>query len=843
MKRTKLMALLLALTVMLGALPMAAAAAEAEPLYRKDAVVCLWNDAGCPAPTLTENPFADVDADAEYYKAVLWAAETGLTDGTGGGMFSPDAEVSRAQMAAFLWKQAGKPASRASIPFADVAQNAWYAPAVAWALEAGVLDAGADSFSPDAAVSLAELETAVGTSFAGGKGTAEDPWQIATAQQLNHVRNDLSGHYVLVNNIDLSAYENWEPIGAFRALSDASEDAEVPHPDYAFTGTFDGNGYTISNLNVASQAPIGTGLFGCTSGTENGAGAIRNFTLENINVSGGYLVGGAVGLQFMNCPVSDIHLVGDNHLTGVQGVGGIVGTGFDLISDCTATAEITALGDDGACAGLIAGGTTMSSIKNCEVKGGSITAEGNATWAFGALCGAPWGASEITDCKVSGTVITVTGEGNRLVGGLLGFGGSYDPAAPAQITGCTVEDVTILVSETTDSVGGLIGAGKEMMEGSDVMSSFAISSCAVSGSITGGGNYVDAVVGDPACAVSVDCEGGMTVSAASGVFPAVAGAEGTTYVSLFDVIISDQWTPVWVDYVAVIVGEDAAADLTAGLQSAITSDLYGEAAVAAFSGGGYAFDCDFINGAQRITFKDDTVTILKTDGTSETHTYEYLGQYNVGDGETMQYQGMEISMAFPVDVYKSTDEAGEFNYFLLRDDTMEETYHIEFRYGRDLDELQGYLVGPYAYWLAAGIDESADADTIRRVIALFCLENMDYSAHTEAALKQIEALGFVGDWKADLSAFGEAYASVDLRMTIDENGHGETFMDGVQTADFEAYAVDNGAKGDGTGIYVAYSNLEYEAETAPYTMTVNDAGQTVLTLTADDGTISWVKYS
>ena len=115
------------------------------------------------------------------------------------------------------------------------------------------------------------------------------------------------------------------------------------------------------------------------------------------------------------------------------------------------------------------------------------------------------------------------------------------------------------------------------------------------------------------------------------------------------------------------------------------------------------------------------------------------------------------------------------------------------------------------------------------------------SAHTEAALKQIEALGFVGDWKADLSAFGEAYASVDLRMTIDENGHGVTFMDGVQTADFEAYAVDNGAKGDGAGLYVAYSNLEYEAEAAPYTMTVNGADQTVLTLTADDGTISWVR--
>ena len=350
--------------------------------------------------------------------------------------------------------------------------------------------------------------------FAGGSGSSEDPWKIATAEQLDRIRDDLTGHYTLIGDIDLSGYENWMPIGTFQPRSDAPEDAEVPHPDYAFTGTFDGAGHTISNLTISCEAPMGAGLFGCASGTESNAASIGHFTLKDVNVSGFYLVGGAVGLQFMNCPVSDIHLEGDNKLTGMQGIGGIVGTGFDLISDCSATADVIVSGDDGACAGLIAGGTTMSSIKNCQVTGGRITAEGNATWGFGALCGAPWGAAEITDCKVSGTMITVNGENNRLVGGLVGFGGTYDPEAPAQITGCTVEDVTITVSETTDSVGGLIGAGKVMIEGSDQMSSFIISDCAVSGSISGGGNYVDAVVGDPACAASVDCQGGMTITPA-----------------------------------------------------------------------------------------------------------------------------------------------------------------------------------------------------------------------------------------------------------------------------------------------------------------------------------------
>ena len=228
-------------------------------------------------------------------------------------------------------------------------------------------------------ISVISVNAFADSAFAGGKGTADDPWQIATAEQLDKVREDLTACYVLTEDIDLSGYENWEPIGVFQSLSDAPEDAEIPHPDYAFTGSFDGQGHTISNLTVKSEIPMGVGLFGCASGTEKGPAYIGNFMLENVNVTGFYLVGGAVGLQFMNCPVSDIHLIGDNSLSGNQGIGGIVGTGFDLISNCTATADIIVAGDGGACAGLIAGGTTMSSLVNCEAVDGSLTAEGNET--------------------------------------------------------------------------------------------------------------------------------------------------------------------------------------------------------------------------------------------------------------------------------------------------------------------------------------------------------------------------------------------------------------------------------------------------------------------------------
>ena len=98
------------------------------------------------------------------------------------------------------------------------------------------------------------------TKFAGGSGTAEDPWQINTAEQLDLIHNDLTAHYVLTEDIDLSDYENWDPIGAFQPLSDKPEEAEIPHPDFAFTGTFDGNGHTISNLTIDAPVSMGVGL-------------------------------------------------------------------------------------------------------------------------------------------------------------------------------------------------------------------------------------------------------------------------------------------------------------------------------------------------------------------------------------------------------------------------------------------------------------------------------------------------------------------------------------------------------------------------------------------------------
>ena len=106
---------------------------------RAQIVTFLWRAAGSPEPKGTVG-FADVSADSYYAKAVAWAVENGITGGTGNGLFSPDAACTRAQSAAFLYRAAGSPAVNGSAGFSDVAADAYYAQAVAWAKEHGITD-------------------------------------------------------------------------------------------------------------------------------------------------------------------------------------------------------------------------------------------------------------------------------------------------------------------------------------------------------------------------------------------------------------------------------------------------------------------------------------------------------------------------------------------------------------------------------------------------------------------------------------------------------------------------------------------------------------------------------
>ena len=108
-----------------------------DPCTRAQIVTFLWRAAGSPAPK-SMSSFTDVPADAFYAKAVAWAVENGITSGTGESKFSPNATCTRAQAVTFLYRASGSPAVSGSAEFSDVATNAYYADAVAWAAKKGI---------------------------------------------------------------------------------------------------------------------------------------------------------------------------------------------------------------------------------------------------------------------------------------------------------------------------------------------------------------------------------------------------------------------------------------------------------------------------------------------------------------------------------------------------------------------------------------------------------------------------------------------------------------------------------------------------------------------------------
>jgi len=125
---------------------------------RAQAVTFLWRVAGRPAPESRTMPFTDVPADSYYYDAVLWAVENGITKGTSSTTFSPDDTCTRAQIVTFLWRSEQSPAAGSSNPFTDVSADAYYADAVLWAVkEAITTGTTRTTFSPDAECTRAQI--------------------------------------------------------------------------------------------------------------------------------------------------------------------------------------------------------------------------------------------------------------------------------------------------------------------------------------------------------------------------------------------------------------------------------------------------------------------------------------------------------------------------------------------------------------------------------------------------------------------------------------------------------------------------------------------------------------
>ena len=127
-------------------------------ITRAQMVTFLWRVYGAPKVTC-DNPFTDVDADAYYYDAVLWAVSNGVTKGTSATTFSPDLAVTRSQAVTFQWRASGAMMASGD-SFSDVPEDVWYTDAVTWAAVNGITKGtSATTFSPDMVVSRAQVVT------------------------------------------------------------------------------------------------------------------------------------------------------------------------------------------------------------------------------------------------------------------------------------------------------------------------------------------------------------------------------------------------------------------------------------------------------------------------------------------------------------------------------------------------------------------------------------------------------------------------------------------------------------------------------------------------------------
>ena len=114
---------------------------------------------GTALAAVEDTGFADVAADAYYAEAVEYCRDNGLMNGTSATAFSPDMTTSRAQLTTILWRQAGSPAAGTPV-FSDVAATAYYAQAAAWANEQGIISGYSDGpFAPDDPITRAQLAT------------------------------------------------------------------------------------------------------------------------------------------------------------------------------------------------------------------------------------------------------------------------------------------------------------------------------------------------------------------------------------------------------------------------------------------------------------------------------------------------------------------------------------------------------------------------------------------------------------------------------------------------------------------------------------------------------------
>jgi len=280
--------------------------------------------------------------------------------------------------------------------------------------------------------------------YSGGTGEPNNPYQITTAKDLmllGETPEDYTKHFILTADIDLDPNLPGRKVfnRAVIAPDTGSNDYWSEFQGTPFTGVFNGNGYTISNLTIT-----GTGYLGLFGQLESGA-EIQDMGLLNVNITGsGRSVGGLVGYNY-DGTISRCYSTGT--ISGTSYVGGLIGENGDVLTILTPGVRVTdsyssGMVDGSGCVGGLVGGNWGSIITSYST--GTVSATGGSVGGF---VGYNRSYGDITYCYASCS-ISVGHETHR-IGGLVGYN-------DGEITQCFASGSIVYEGDSTE-LGGLVG--------------------------------------------------------------------------------------------------------------------------------------------------------------------------------------------------------------------------------------------------------------------------------------------------------------------------------------------------------------------------------------------------
>lgn len=284
-----------------------------------------------------------------------------------------------------------------------------------------------------------------------GTGTLGDPYIIQNVTDLQNMNNDLDAYYELGNDIDASATSGWNGGAGFNPVGNYNG----AHPEYAFSGRFDGKGYTITALFIYRPSEDYVGLFGYTAPACGGW--IRNGTLADVDIEGGdFYVGALVGFHEWNGAQTVTNCHASGSVKGHNRIGGIFGYNGSDVTDCSCSCDVSVTDlvyFPYQIAGFV-GRTAMGTLTRCFATGNITVSTPNNDGAeqVGGFLGYR-DSGDSVECYSTGSITITVGIG--AVDGIGGFAGT--PEGGSSIDCYSRGAVTVITTGNCDEVGGFVG--------------------------------------------------------------------------------------------------------------------------------------------------------------------------------------------------------------------------------------------------------------------------------------------------------------------------------------------------------------------------------------------------